>query len=189
MAKTESQSLALGQQTSDFELFEPLTGKMRTLHDLQGDKGTVVMFMCNHCPYVIHIIEHLVNTAQSYQTQGIQFIAINSNDTLLYPDDSPENMTALANRYGFTFPYLFDETQNVAKTYQAACTPEIYLLDHELKLYYHGQYDNSRPGLDIALTGEDLIQAMDKLIQQQPAPQPQKPAMGCNIKWKQEAQS
>ena len=185
MAKTESKTLAIGTEATPFELLEPFSGHKYTLESLQGDNGTVIVFMCNHCPFVIHILSGLVKLAEKLQPQGIQFVGINSNDIETYPDDSPEKMIELVNHYQIPFPYLFDESQSCAKGYQAACTPDIYLFDDAMKLYYHGQFDNSHPGQDIAVTGYDLNQAAENLLNGKAVPENQLPSIGCNIKWKE----
>jgi peroxiredoxin len=183
MAVTPSTMLALGTSAPDFNLLEPLTQTHKKLADVQGEKGTLIMFICNHCPFVKHIQSGLVSLANDYQDQGIGIAAINSNDVLQYPEDSPPQMQAIAQKLGYSFPYLFDATQQVAKAYDAACTPDFFLFDASLKLVYRGQFDGSRPGNKIPVTGDDLRQALDCLINDQPIPTDQKPSMGCNIKW------
>ncbi len=184
MARTPSNMLALGTKAFDFSLYSPLDNKMYDLQSLRGDKGTVIFFICNHCPFVIHVLEELVKLSNDYQSQGINFIAINSNDIVNYPDDSPEKMVTLIEEYKIPFPYLFDETQEVAKIYDAACTPDNYLFDSELNLVYRGQLDHSRPGNGIPVTGEDIRYAMDCLLKDVGNDKLQKPSLGCNIKWK-----
>jgi len=142
------------------------------------------MFICNHCPYVKHINEQLVFLGNDYIPKGVQFIAINSNDAEQYPDDSPENMKKTAESLGFPFPYLFDETQAVAKAYHAACTPDFYIFDGEQRLVYRGQLDSSRPGNKLPVTGEDIRNALDNMLANQPIADEQKPSLGCNIKWR-----
>ena len=185
MAITPSTMLPLGTIAPEFTLLDTVTGIQRTLSDLRSDVGTVVIFMCNHCPFVVHIIDCLVSLEREYSERGIQFIAINSNDVTAYPDDSPEKMTLFAKTHGFSFPYLYDETQAVAKAYQAACTPDFYVFDPVLACVYRGQFDQSRPGNDQPVTGDDLRDALDALIAGQTIPEArQQPSQGCNIKWK-----
>jgi thiol-disulfide isomerase/thioredoxin len=142
------------------------------------------MFICNHCPYVQHLREHLVQLIKEYQAKGVEAVGINSNDVERYPDDAPDKMAEAAKRYGFTFPYLFDASQDIAKAYRAACTPDFFLFDKERKLIYRGQYDDSRPRNDIPVTGKDLRAALDAALAGRPVPQNQKPSVGCGIKWK-----
>ena len=192
MALTPSTMLPLGTAAPAFEL--PATnGDQVSLNHCQGAHGTVVLFICNHCPYVIHIADKLSQVAREYMDRGVGFVAINSNDTVAYPDDSMENMVLEADKRGYPFPYLLDESQAVAKAYDAACTPDIYLFDGELKLVYRGQFDASRPNRiasgnynsdGVTTTGEDLIAAMDALLNGEPVSSEQTPSVGCNIKWK-----
>ena len=184
MARTPSNMLPLGTTAPHFNLPDTVSGKELSLDDLKGKKGTVIMFICNHCPFVIHVNDQLVSTAEKYQDQGINFVGISSNDVVNYPQDSPEKMTEQARKLGYPFPYLYDESQEIAKAYDAACTPDIYLFDNNLKLIYRGQLDDSRPGNDIPVTGNDLHHAIDCLIDGRANEQPQKPSIGCNIKWK-----
>ena len=184
MARTYSNMLALGTKAPEFSLFDTVSGKEKSLQLLQGKNGTVIMFICNHCPFVIHVNEGLVKIALDYQQKGISFIAISSNDVENYPDDSPELMKENALKYQYPFPYLYDETQEVAKLYDAACTPDIYLFDADLKLIYRGQLDDSRPQNEIHITGADLRYALDCLLNHKANHCPQKPSMGCNIKWR-----
>lgn len=183
MAATKSIMLELGSKAPAFELIDT-NQELRSLADLAGDEGTLVMFICNHCPYVKHLNSKFVELANEYQKKGINWIAISSNDVENYPQDSPELMKKLAEEEGFPFPYLYDENQVVAKAYKAACTPDLFLFDKSLKLYYRGQFDSSRPGNDIPITGNDLEKAMQNLLESKPAPEPQIPSIGCNIKWK-----
>ncbi|WP_026167188.1 thioredoxin family protein [Balneola vulgaris] len=183
MAATKSIMLELGSKAPAFELIDT-NQELRSLADLAGDEGTLVMFICNHCPYVKHLNSKFVELANEYQKKGINWIAISSNDVENYPQDSPELMKKLAEEEGFPFPYLYDENQEVAKAYKAACTPDLFLFDKSLKLYYRGQFDSSRPGNDIPVTGNDLEKAMQNLLESKPAPEPQIPSIGCNIKWK-----
>ncbi|MBD3669503.1 MAG: thioredoxin family protein [Gammaproteobacteria bacterium] len=184
MARTPSTMLDLGVTAPDFTLPEPLGGETRSLTQLKGEKGTLVIFICNHCPFVLHILDSFVEFAAEYQSRGLNVVAISANDVSNYPDDSPEKMAQLAQDKEFTFPYLYDATQEVAKAYQAACTPDLYLFDDSLKLVYRGQYDAARPGNDIPVTGEDLRRASDALLDGAPLPADQIPSLGCNIKWK-----
>jgi thiol-disulfide isomerase/thioredoxin len=154
------------------------------ISDIKSDKGTVVMFLCNHCPYVKHINNGLVRLVKEYQEKGIAFVGISSNDVVRYPDDSPEKMTETALAEGYTFPYLFDETQEVARSYDAACTPDFYLFDGSLRLIYRGQMDASRPGNNMPVTGNDLREALNALLESRPQAELQRPSAGCNIKWK-----
>jgi len=185
MARTPSNMLPLGTIAPYFNLVDTISDSFKSLEDLKGDKGTVVAFICNHCPFVIHINEKLVEIANYYQTRGINFIAISSNDVDNYPQDSPKKMKthALENKYPFV--YLYDKSQDVAKAYDAACTPDFYLFDKDLALVYRGQLDNSRPGNDIPVSGEDLIHAIKCLLEGKHNLKTQKPSIGCNIKWKE----
>lgn len=184
MALTESNMLELGTLAPDFSLPDTISGKTLTLADLKSDKATVIMFLCNHCPYVIHINEGLVQLAKTYQAKGVSFIAISSNDAVKYPMDAPDKMTTHAKEVGYTFPYLYDESQEVAKAYDAACTPDFYLFDGDLKLAYRGQLDGSRPNSGIPVTGQDLSAAIEAVLNHQPVESLQRPSAGCNIKWK-----
>jgi thiol-disulfide isomerase/thioredoxin len=184
MSLTPSNMLPLGTQASGFSLQDPVKGGEKSLDLLKSDKATVVMFICNHCPYVKHIQKVLVDVAKMYIAKGVSFIAINSNDADNYPEDSPEKMKEVSQRLGYPFSYLYDETQTVAKTYHAACTPDFYIFDKGLKLVYRGQFDDSRPGSGIPVNGEDLSSALENLLKGAPVSSDQKPSMGCNIKWK-----
>jgi len=175
--------LPLGTQAPNFSLLNTISNTTVTLTQSKGEKGTVILFICNHCPFVIHINSELVNMANAYQKKGIQFIAISSNDILKYPQDAPELMKELAEQEQFCFPYLFDATQEVAKAYDAACTPDLYLFNEELQLVYRGQIDDSRPGNGIPVTGKDLRNAMDQLLNKKAISTSQKPSIGCGIKW------
>lgn len=183
MALMESNIFEPGTQAPDFHLLNTQDQKHYQLKDLQGAQGTAVFFICNHCPYVLHINDQLVQLALDYQSQGIQFIAISSNDVESYPQDGPEKMTQVAKDLNYPFPYLYDETQEVAKAYKAACTPDLYLFDANLKSIYHGQLDSSRPGNGLEVTGEDFRAALDALLNGQSIPQA-KPSIGCSIKWR-----
>lgn len=183
MVLTPSIMQELGMKAPDFTLPDP-AGKKYSLADFRIDKGLLVVFMCNHCPYVIHIRQKLVEKVCTFQDQGITVVAINSNDFNAHPDDSPENMTIDAETHGYSFPYLVDEGQQVAKSYGAACTPDFFLFNAELKLVYRGQFDNARPGNNEPITGSDLSSAVDHLIAGKSISVEQRPSMGCNIKWK-----
>ncbi len=184
MARTPSNMLALGTKAQDFELNDTITGQKKKLSDLKGDRATVIYFICNHCPFVLHSIDELVDIAKVYDDFGFSFIAISSNDVVNYPDDSPENMKKFASKHDFQFPYLYDETQEVAKAYDAACTPDIFVFDKDLLLVYRGQLDDSRPGNGIPVTGKDLRRAVQDMLDGRPIDERQKPSIGCNIKWK-----
>ena len=184
MARTPSNMLPLGTKAPDFSLLDTVSDKFLSLYDVKGEHGTVILFICNHCPFVIHVNSELVAIAKTYQSKGIAFIAISSNDVENYPQDGPHKMKVHAKTEGYPFPYLYDETQDVAKAYDAACTPDLYLFNSELKLVYRGQLDDSRPGNGIPLTGNDLKHALDCLIKGKENTAPQKPSIGCNIKWK-----
>ncbi len=184
MARTESNMLPLGTQAPDFNLLDTITKNHTSLSDVKGKKGTVVMFICNHCPFVIHVNEELVRVANDYRVTGFGFVAISSNDIINYPQDRPELMWQTARDNHYPFPYLFDETQQVAKTYDAACTPDFFVFDGASKLVYRGQLDNSRPGNGIPVNGRDLREALDNILNNNPQRTDQKPSIGCNIKWK-----
>lgn len=184
MALTPSNMLPLGTKAPDFQLPDTVSGKTYTLQELAGEKATVVMFICNHCPYVIHVNPELVRLAKDYIPRGVGFVAISSNDVKNYPDDAPDKMKERALELGYPFPYLYDESQEVARAYDAACTPDFYVFDKDLKLVYRGRLDESRPGNDVPLTGKDLRAALDAVLEGKPVSEPQYPSMGCNIKWK-----
>ena len=184
MALTLSNMLALGTKAPGFNLPDTVSGNMLNLDDLKSDKATVVMFLCNHCPFVLHVNEALVGLAKEYQSKGVAFVAISSNDVVNYPQDGPDKMKIHAKDVGYTFPYLYDESQDVAKAYEAACTPDFYVFNKDLELIYRGQMDDSRPGSEIPVTGVDLREALDAVLSGQSAPSMQKPSMGCGIKWK-----
>ncbi|GAA4975839.1 thioredoxin family protein [Algibacter aquimarinus] len=184
MAMTPSNMLPLGTIAPDFSLLDTVSNKTLSLNSLKGQKGTVIMFICNHCPFVIHVNSKIVSIAEAYSEKGIGFIAISSNDVVNYPQDSPEKMKIHSKNENYPFPYLYDETQSVAKAYDAACTPDFYVFNQALKLSYRGQLDDSRPGNEIPLSGKDLQYALDCLIDGKENTEPQKPSIGCNIKWK-----
>ena len=183
MVRTASTMLPLGTTAPDFQL-PGLDGKMVKLADFQGKKGLLVIFMCNHCPYVKHVAAELVRLTNDYVPQGIAIVGIYSNDAVAYPDDSPEAMHAEAQKQGYTFPYLFDADQSVAQSYHAACTPDLFLFDSQMKLVYRGQIDDSRPKNGLPLTGADIRRAMDTVLAGKPPLEVQRPSIGCNIKWK-----
>lgn len=184
MALTESNMLPLGTAAPDFNLPDTVSGKNISLDDVATDKATVVMFLCNHCPYVIHVNEEIVRLANDYAAKGVGFVAISSNDVENYPADSPEKMKVHAEQEGYSFPYLYDESQEVARAYDAACTPDFYVFDGERKLAYRGRLDDSRPNSGTPLTGRDLRAAIDAVLTGEEVPAVQYPSAGCNIKWK-----
>ncbi|WP_320814163.1 thioredoxin family protein [Flavobacterium sp.] len=184
MAQTPSNMLPLGTKAPDFLLPASNYNLSFNFSECKGHKGTLVMFICNHCPFVLHVIEEIVMIANDYRVQGIGVVAISSNDIVNYPQDAPNKMTDFALENKVDFPYLFDETQNVAKAYDAACTPDFYLFDSQDKLVYRGQMDDSRPGNEISISGSDLRNAIDSVIYNRHLNEVQKPSIGCNIKWK-----
>lgn len=184
MAETSSSMLPLGTHAPNFKLIDTRTNKLVTLNELKSNIATVVMFICNHCPYVKHIQAKLVTIAKAYQAKGMSFIAISSNDIKDYPADGPDKMHAEATQQGYTFPYLYDETQDVAKAYQAACTPDLYVFDKNLACVYRGRFDDSTPGNRNPVTGKDLSSALDNILVGKSVNPDQKPSVGCNIKWK-----
>jgi peroxiredoxin len=184
MSLTPSNMIPLGTAAPDFTLIDSITDKPVSLSNIRGEKGTVVMFLSNHCPYVKHVNDEIVRIANDYHVTGFGFVAISSNDIKKYPQDGPKFMRETARKENYSFPYLFDDTQEIAKLYNAACTPDFYLFDSELKLVYRGQLDNSRPGNGIPVNGRDLREALDNILNNNPQRKDQKPSMGCNIKWK-----
>ncbi len=184
MSLTASTMLALGTSAPDFELPEPASGRMRPLEDLRGRRATLVMFLCNHCPYVKHVNAGLIALAQDYADHGVGIVAISSNDAEAYPQDGPDAMASAARTLGYPFPYLYDETQAVARAYHAACTPDFFLFDRDLRLCYRGQLDDTRPGRDQPVTGRDLRAALDAVLGGDAVPGTQRPSTGCNIKWR-----
>ena len=184
MARTPSNTFKKGTLAPTFKLIDTISGRSISLQEIKGEKGTFVMFICNHCPFVLHVNEELVKLAKVYQSQGIGFVAISSNDVVKYPQDDPEFMKIHAEKVGYSFPYLYDESQEVAKAYKAACTPDLYVFDQNLKAVYHGQLDDSRPGNGIPVTGTNIRVVLDSLIFETPYLGPEKPSIGCNIKWK-----
>lgn len=185
MARTPSNMIPLGTQAPNFLLPDTVSGKRLKLEDVKGEKGTVVMFICNHCPFVKHVNQGIVALANDYQDSGIGFVAISSNDIANYPEDSPELMKKTAVQESYSFPYLYDDSQEVAKAYDAACTPDFYIFDADLKLVYRGQLDDSRPENGIPVTGNDMRKALDALLAGKPVTKDQKPSIGCNIKWRE----
>jgi peroxiredoxin len=184
MARTLSKMTELGLSAPDFYLPDTVSGKNISLDDVKGNTATVVMFICNHCPFVKHVNEELVKLGNDYKNKGIGFVAISSNDAINYPEDAPDKMKSVAQQLQYSFPYLYDESQDVAKAYHAACTPDFFIYDKDLKLVYRGQLDDSRPGNGIPVTGKDIRHTLDCLISDQPVPEKQRPGIGCNIKWK-----
>lgn len=176
-------SLPLGAQAPEFDLPDP-DGRTYSLNSFKDAKALLVVFMCNHCPYVKHIRHGLADIARDYQPKGVAVVGINSNDVKNYPEDSPAKMKDEIKRAGYTFPYLYDETQDVAKAYRAACTPDFFLFDGGRRLVYRGQMDDSRPERQIPVTGKDLRAALDAVLEGRPVPSEQTPSIGCNIKWK-----
>ena len=183
MARTPSTMLELGTPAPDFALLEPATFRMVAKSDFEG-QPLLVAFICNHCPFVLHIKDVFAAFAVEYQARGLAVVAINSNNVAAYPEDHPEKMTELVRRAGFAFPYLYDETQAIAKAYRAACTPDFFLFDAEHKLVYRGRFDPATPGNDEPVTGMDLRAACDAVLEGTAVPDEQNPSMGCNIKWK-----
>jgi peroxiredoxin len=183
MVLTPSTMLSLGTKAPDFSL-PNVDGRTVSLADLAGSPALLVIFMCNHCPYVKHVAAGLAQLARDYQAKGVAIVGINSNDAAGYPADSPEQMVHEAENRGYVFPYLYDETQQVAQAYRAACTPDFFLFDKEQKLVYRGQMDASRPDSGIPVTGKDLRAAIDAVLAGKPLPSDQKPSIGCNIKWR-----
>jgi len=184
MARAPSTMVTLGTKAPDLLLPDTVSGKQLSLKDVKGQTATMIMFICNHCPFVKHINEELVRLANDYKNKGIGFVAISSNNVINHPDDSPGLMTQVAKQLKYPFPYLYDESQVTAKAYDAACTPDFFIYDKDLQLVYRGQLDDSRPGNEIPVTGKDIRQALDCIINNEPVPQEQRPSIGCNIKWK-----
>ena len=184
MSLTESNMLPIGTQAPPFSLLDTVSGQQMNLNNIKGDKGTMIVFSCNHCPFVIHVNHELVNIANHYIPKGIGFAAISSNDIENYKDDSPDKMNIVAKVLKYPFPYLYDADQSVAKAYDAACTPDFYLFDRNDKLIYRGRMDASRPGNGMPVTGADLRFALDAVVLGIDKIQPQIPSAGCNIKWK-----
>jgi peroxiredoxin len=183
MVKTASTMLPLGTQAPDFSL-PNVDGREVSLADFDDAPALVVMFICNHCPFVQHLAEGIAAFGREYQQKGAAVVAISANDVATHPQDSPEQMVHEVENRGYTFPYLYDDTQQVAQDYKAACTPDFFVFDRQRKLAYRGQFDSSRPGNGIPVTGQDLRRAVDAVLQGKPAPAQQTPSIGCNIKWK-----
>ena len=184
MALTESNMLPLMTEAPSFELPDVNTNELVSFDDVRGENGTVVMFICNHCPFVIHVNHQLVDFANEYQKKGIGFVAISSNDVVNYPEDTPDKMAIVSKVLKYPFPYLYDESQEVAKAYDAACTPDIYLFNKDAQLHYRGRIDGSRPGNDLPQNGDDLHHAIKNMLEGNPPVEKQYPSAGCNIKWK-----
>lgn len=184
MARTPSQMIDLGTEAPNFQLPDVVSGKTLGLDDFPDAKGFMIAFICNHCPFVQLIRHELARYGREYTEKGLAVIAINSNDIAAHPEDGPDAMRDDARRFGYAFPYCLDEDQSIAKEYQAACTPDLYLFDADRKLVYRGQFDGSRPGNDVPVTGEDLRAATDALLAGQAIPADQKASLGCNIKWR-----
>ncbi len=183
MVATASAMLPLGTEAPDFALPDT-TGALVSRDDFAGRQALLVMFVCNHCPYVRHVGEEIVRIGREYAARGVGIVAISSNDVAQHPEDGPGPMAEVARTMGLTVPYLYDETQAVAKAYQAACTPDFFLFDRDRRLVYRGQLDGARPGNDVPVTGRDLRAALDAVLAGEPVPEPQLPSLGCNIKWK-----
>jgi peroxiredoxin len=184
MARTESNLIELGSLAPDFSLSDVVSGAVVRRDDFVGKKALLVAFICAHCPYVKHIEKGLARLAEELKEEPIGIVAISSNDVAFRPEDSPANLKAQAVATGFNFPYLYDESQEVARTFGAACTPDFFLYDAEFKLVYHGQFDSSRPGNGIPVTGEDVQFSISQVLADKPVPKDQQPSVGCNIKWK-----
>lgn len=186
MSLTPSNMVPLGTPAPEFVLPDPVQGGQESLQELKSDKATVVMFICNHCPFVKHIRSELLTVVREYQAKGVSFVGVNANDPINYPEDAPEKMKEVAAEYRYPFPYLFDESQKIARAYHAACTPDFFVYDGDLRLVYRGQFDDSRPGNGLPLTGRDLRNALDQILAGKPVNTEQKPSMGCNIKWRED---
>ena len=184
MALTPTKQISLGFIAPDFNLINPMNNSSVTLSDLKSDTATLIVFMCNHCPYVIHVLPQLIKIANEYTSKGVSFIAINSNDIIRYPEDSPENMIKLVQEYNIPFPYLFDESQDVARSYHAECTPDFNIFNNEMRCVYRGQIDSSRPGNNKNNDGADIRKVLDQIINQETISSAQTPSTGCSIKWK-----
>jgi peroxiredoxin len=184
MAIESLPSLPLGTPAPDFSLPDVVTGKVTYLSSLPPARALLVMFICRHCPYVIHAREEILRIARDYQPKDVSFVAISSNDATTYPDDAPDKLREMAVDHKFPFPFLYDESQIVAKAYDAQCTPDFYLYDSRRRLAYHGRLDDSTPGNGISVTGREMRQALDALLAGSECPAVQKPSIGCSIKWK-----
>jgi peroxiredoxin len=183
MARTPSNMVPIGFNAPSFELYDTISEKILKSKNIFGKKCTLLMFICNHCPFVVHVNKEVVKMANEYQAKGVSFIAISSNDEINYPEDSPKKMKEIALKEKYTFPYLYDKTQEVAKDYEAACTPDFYVFDENKKLVYRGQLDDSRPGNNISVSGKDIRNVFDCLLYSKEININQKPSIGCNIKW------
>jgi peroxiredoxin len=183
MVAVNSTMLPLGTYAPAFELPDP-AGELHSLATFEGEPALLVVFLCNHCPFVKHVRSELASIGRDYSPRGLAMVGINANDTRSHPDDSPERMAEEIREAGYTFPYLFDETQQVARAYRAACTPDFYLFDGDRRLVYRGQLDDSRPGNGVPVTGRDLRAAIDAVLAGEPVAAEQRPSIGCNIKWK-----
>ncbi|SIR16362.1 thioredoxin family protein [Pontibacter lucknowensis] len=179
-----STALPLGTVAPNFALLDTASDKLVCLEDVVSNKATVIMFLCNHCPYVQLILDELVKVAREYQQKGVSFVGISANDAANYPQDGPQQMRELVGEKSFPFPYLYDQTQQVARAYQAVCTPEFFVFDRNMRLAYHGQFDDARPKSETPVTGQDLRQALDALLNGDQVRADQKPGIGCGIKWK-----
>tara|TARA_B100001115_G_scaffold141890_1_gene109598 strand:+ start:183 stop:740 length:558 start_codon:yes stop_codon:yes gene_type:complete len=184
MALTPTKQIPLDFIAPDFNLINPMNNSSVTLSDLKSDTATLIVFMCNHCPYVIHVLPQLIKIANEYMSKGVSFIAINSNDIIRYPEDSPENMIRLVKEYNIPFPYLFDESQDVARSYHAECTPDFNIFNNKMRCVYRGQIDSSRPGNNKSNDGIDIRKVLDQIINQETISSAQTPSTGCSIKWK-----
>ncbi len=184
MARTASNMIPLRTTAPGFTLYDTVSGDEVSLFELRGDLATVIFFICNHCPFVIHVNEELIAIANDYADKKVKCIAISSNDVKNYPDDAPYLMRKIAEKLSYPFPYLYDESQEVALSYDASCTPDIYVFDNNLRLTYRGQLDDSRPDNGLPVTGKDLRHALDCIVEDKENSEDQKPSIGCNIKWK-----
>lgn len=183
MVKTKSNTLPIGKKAENFILEDQLSFRMIELNEYKGEQGTIIIFMCNHCPFVVHTIDKFAEIITNFRKKGISCIGINSNDIENYPADSPHLMPDFAKAHNITFPYVFDASQEVAKNFEAVCTPDIYVYDKNLELYYHGRFDSSTPGNDKPISGEDLTNALENMLLGK-SYNDQQPSIGCNIKWK-----
>ena len=183
MSVTPSTMLPLGTRAPGFALVNAIGGRTTSLEDVRGKRALLVMFICNHCPFVVHVRDELTKLATDYLSREVGIVAINANSSKTHPQDAPEAMKRLALKLGWSFPFLFDETQEVAKAYRAACTPDFYLFDASFRLVYRGQLDDARPGNGVPVTGMHLRAAMDAVLEGRPVSETQKPSVGCNIKW------
>lgn len=184
MAAYSNTHIEMGTKAPNFALLDTASDSLVSLTDVASPKATVIMFISNHCPYVQHILDELVEVAAAYKAKGVNFVAISSNDAMTYPQDGPQQMKSLALDYDFSFPYLYDHTQQVARIYEAECTPEFFVYNGTMRLAYHGQFDDSRPSNGKPVTGQDLRAALDALLAKEPVPREQVPSVGCSIKWR-----